>query len=65
MVESPWLGIGISGFPEKPVGVIQLPNPLPISSPEIEAPCTTVKRSRRRLLGLQYLHGRAHSASAP
>ena len=65
MVESPWLGIGISGFPEKPVGVNPLRTHSPISSPEIEAPYDS-EEEQERLLGLyQYLHSRAHNASRP
>lgn len=65
MAESLWLGIVISGSPEKAMEVISLRTHSPISSPEIEAPYTS-EEEQERLLGLyQYLHSRAHNASRP
>lgn len=65
MAACPWLGIVVSGSPEKAMEVISLRTYSPLSSPEIEAPYTS-EEEQERLLGLyQYLHSRAHNASRP
>lgn len=64
MVESPWLGIGISGF-QRSQWESFLCEPTP-PSPALRLRPYDSEEEQERLLGLyQYLHSRAHNASTP